>query len=64
MSQAEQWKERRECLEMLKRELSKVHITNKTPDLDYFLEDDETKEQDVTITELQDDNISKREKNK
>lgn len=56
--QAEKWKERRECLEMLKRELSKIRDGgDDSQDWDYLLEDDEKKE--ASITEIQDDEISK-----
>ncbi|XP_053975831.1 structural maintenance of chromosomes protein 1A isoform X2 [Hylaeus volcanicus] len=61
--QAEKWKERRECLEMLKRELSKVRDSgDKSFDWDYLLEDEETKEDDVNITEVQGDENSKSER--
>ncbi|XP_043256221.1 uncharacterized protein LOC122399540 isoform X1 [Colletes gigas] len=62
--QAEKWKERRECLEMLKRELSKVRDSgDKSYDWDYLLEDEETKDEGVTITEIQDENDAKSERN-
>ncbi|XP_071858669.1 uncharacterized protein [Bombus fervidus] len=55
--QAEKWKERRECLEMLKRELSKIRDGgDNSQDWDYLLEDDEKKE--ASITEIQEDEIS------
>ncbi|XP_076647766.1 uncharacterized protein LOC143356179 isoform X1 [Halictus rubicundus] len=57
-SMAEQWKERRECLEMLKRELNKVHETKDPLDLYDYLDEIDGKEQDASITEIQDD-ISK-----
>ncbi|XP_054011673.1 uncharacterized protein LOC128894103 isoform X2 [Hylaeus anthracinus] len=61
--QAEKWKERRECLEMLKRELSKVRDSgDKSFDWDYLLEDEETKEDGVNITEVQGDENSKSER--
>ncbi|XP_076172619.1 uncharacterized protein LOC143149281 [Ptiloglossa arizonensis] len=60
--QAEKWKERRECLEMLKKELSKVRDSgDKSYDWDYLLEDEETKEESANNTEEQDDNNSKSE---
>ncbi|CAL7933634.1 unnamed protein product [Xylocopa violacea] len=60
-AQVEKWKERRECLEMLKRELSKVRDGgDDSQDWDYLLEEDEeTKEGEANITEIQDDEISK-----
>ncbi|XP_043800551.1 uncharacterized protein LOC122719077 isoform X2 [Apis laboriosa] len=58
--QAEKWKERRECLEMLKRELSKIRDGgDDSQDWDYLLEEEETKEEKANITEIQDDKISK-----
>lgn len=58
--QAEKWKERRECLEMLKRELGRVRDSGDTSqDWDYLLEEDETKEETANITEIQDNEISK-----
>ncbi|XP_061932996.1 uncharacterized protein LOC107993161 isoform X2 [Apis cerana] len=58
--QAEKWKERRECLEMLKRELSKIRDGgDDSQDWDYLLEEEETKEEKASITEIQDDKISK-----
>lgn len=62
--QAEKWKERRECLEMLKRELSKIRDGgDDSQDWDYLLEEEETKEEKASITEIQDDKISKDEHN-
>ncbi|XP_076764678.1 uncharacterized protein LOC143431648 [Xylocopa sonorina] len=60
-AQVEKWKERRECLEMLKRELSKVRDGgDDSQDWDYLLEEDEeTKEGETNITDIQDDEISK-----
>lgn len=57
--QAEKWKERRECLKMLKRELGKVRDgVDTTHDLEYLLESEENKEKGASITEIQDDGIS------
>ncbi|XP_076247063.1 uncharacterized protein LOC143187020 isoform X2 [Calliopsis andreniformis] len=57
---AEKWKERRECLEMLKKELSKVRDSgDNSHDWDYLLEEEETQEKDSTVTEIQDTEISR-----
>lgn len=40
------WKERRECLEMLKRELKKVREGGEINDWDYLLEEDDDEEED------------------
>ena len=57
--QAEKWKERRECLEMLKRELSKIRDGgDDSQDWDYLLEEDDEKKEGASITEIQDE-ISK-----
>ncbi|KAK2588034.1 hypothetical protein KPH14_004105 [Odynerus spinipes] len=40
------WKERRECLEMLKRELKKVRDGGEINDWDYLLEEDEEEEEE------------------
>ncbi|OAD54486.1 hypothetical protein WN48_06724 [Eufriesea mexicana] len=62
--QAEKWKERRECLELLKRELSKIRDSgDDSQDWDYLLDDEGMKDEGVTITEIQDDVISKDEHN-
>ncbi|XP_076686502.1 uncharacterized protein LOC143378561 [Andrena cerasifolii] len=62
-AQAEKWKERRECLEMLKRELSKVRDNDEDSyDWDYLLkEEEETKNEGANITEIQNNKMSKDE---
>ncbi|KOC70434.1 hypothetical protein WH47_00579 [Habropoda laboriosa] len=62
--QVKKWKERRECLEMLKKELSKVRDSgDNSQDWDHLLEEEEMKEEEevegASITEIQDDEISK-----
>lgn len=51
---AERWKERRECLEMLKRELKRVQEGGDPYDWDHLLDDtdDEEKKGTTTDTEL------------
>ncbi|XP_043512644.1 uncharacterized protein LOC122530066 isoform X1 [Frieseomelitta varia] len=57
--QAEKWKERRECLEMLKKELSKIRDGgDDSQDWDYLLEEDDEKKEGASITEIRDE-ISK-----
>lgn len=47
VAQTEQWRERRECLEMLKRELNNVRNgIDDPPDWDYFLEEEETEKKE------------------
>lgn len=62
-AQEEKWKERRECLEMLKRELSKVRDAgDDSYDWDYLLKDEEeTMNEGANITETQDNKMSKDE---
>ncbi|XP_078047323.1 uncharacterized protein LOC144475366 isoform X2 [Augochlora pura] len=52
---AEQWKERRECLEMLKRELNKVHENKDPLDMSDYLDEFDKEDKDLSITEVQDD---------
>ncbi|CAK9804170.1 Ubiquitin carboxyl-terminal hydrolase 1 [Anthophora plagiata] len=56
----EQLKQRRQCLEMLKKELGKVRDSgDNSQDWDYLLADDETKENSASVTEIQDDEMFK-----
>lgn len=59
LAQTEKWKERRECLEMLKQELNSVSGGVDDPHKwDYFLEEEETEKEESIITEIQDDEVS------
>ena len=60
---AEKWKERRECLEMLKRELKRVRDGGDPYDWDHLLDDtdDEEKKSEPTITEVQEEEEVKEE---
>lgn len=49
----EKWKERRECLEMLKRELKKVRENDNSYDWDNLLDDED--EKGVSLTEVEDE---------
>lgn len=53
--QAEKWKERRECLAMLKKELNRVRDGGDEPqDWGYLLEEEDAKDK-CDITEIRDD---------
>ncbi|XP_014612700.1 PREDICTED: glutamic acid-rich protein-like isoform X2 [Polistes canadensis] len=71
------WKERRECFEMMKRELKKVRDGGEINDWDYLLEEEQKLEEEeeakrkekeseneegVKITEIPEEKLSKREK--
>ena len=66
---AEKWKERRECLEMLKRELKRVRDGGDPYDWDHLLDDTEDDEKKITTDtedadpEVKDSNISKENTN-
>ncbi|XP_076224166.1 uncharacterized protein LOC143174560 isoform X2 [Nomia melanderi] len=51
-TQAEQWKERRECLMMLKKELSKVRENKDSNDLLDYLQEYEEKDQEVKFDDI------------
>lgn len=53
---AQRWKERRDCLEILKRELKRVRDGGDPYDWDHLLDDtdDEEKKGEPTITEVED----------
>ncbi|XP_043505256.1 glutamic acid-rich protein-like isoform X2 [Polistes fuscatus] len=74
---AKKWKERRECFEMMKRELKKVRDGGEINDWDYLLEEEQKLEEEeeakrkekeseneegVKITEIPKEKLSKREK--
>ncbi|XP_076391178.1 uncharacterized protein LOC105662712 isoform X2 [Megachile rotundata] len=62
LAQTEQWKERRECLEMLKKELNNVRNgIDDPPDWDYFLEEEETEKEESSIAEKKDPKMTEKE---
>ena len=60
----ERWKERRECLDMLKRELKRVQDGGDIYDWDYLLEEDDKLEEGASTSEVDDNDEDSKTKEK